>query len=314
MANKFILLMLCGLFGTGLSAQQLPIFNQYTELQSYLNPAGIPIDYVQYNQPLVAGISFRRQWVGIKDAPTTGLAHFNYVREDANLSVFGGLLVNDQTGPTGTTGVYGRYSYQIRPSMGENMLIGVGLSAGIVQHRLRSAELQFDVEDFLAGTRQGKFLPDFGIGVNFMYFPERGRKYYAGLSIPQTAGIRAKFKGMDGDELSFERTAHIYLNGGVIFPSGQQGFIEPSFWLKYTPNAPMHLNLNIRQKFANNFWIGGGYSTSNAIHLESGLILKDLLGLEQSLFRFGYSFDYNISSFGGVFGTSHELTVSYAWH
>ncbi len=63
-----------------------------------------------------------------------------------------------------------------------------------------------------------------------------------------------------------------------------------------------------------NFWIGGGYSTSNAIRIETGIILTQLLRLENSLVRVGYSFDYNISSFGNVFGTSHELTVSYAWN
>ncbi|MBV6441723.1 MAG: type IX secretion system membrane protein PorP/SprF [Haliscomenobacteraceae bacterium CHB4] len=314
MSKNITIFILGGLFCTGLRAQQLPIFNQYTELQTYLNPAGVPIDYLQYQQPLVAGISFRRQWVNIKDAPTTGIAHFNWVREDANPSVFGGLIVNDQTGPTGTTGLYARYSYQIRPSMRENLLIGIGLSAGIVQHRARAAELQFDANDLLAGVRQGKFLPDVGMGVNIVYYPEKGRKYYAGLSMPQMKGIRAKFKGVDGDELAIEQAAHIYLNGGVIFPSGQQGFIEPSFWLKYAPNIPLHLNLNIRQKFANNFWIGAGYSTSNAIHVETGIILTDLLRLESSLMRIGYSFDYNISSYGGTFGTSHELTVSYAWN
>jgi type IX secretion system PorP/SprF family membrane protein len=314
MAKYIVLLLLCSLFSTGLGAQQLPVFNQYTELQNYLNPAGIPVDYLQYNQTRVAGISFRRQWVNIKDAPATGLAHFNYIREDANLSVFGGLLVNDQTGPTGTTGLYARYSYQIRPSTRENLLIGFGLSAGLVQHRARAAELQFDPDDLLSGIRQGNFLPDFGMGINVVYYPEKGRKYYAGLSMPQTAGIRAKFKGLGGSDLSIQQAAHIYLNGGVIFPSGQNGFIEPSFWLKYAPNVPMHLDINIRQKFANNFWIGGGYSTSNAIRIETGIILTQLLRLENSLVRVGYSFDYNISSFGNVFGTSHELTVSYAWN
>jgi hypothetical protein len=48
--------------------------------------------------------------------------------------------------------------------------------------------------------------------------------------------------------------------------------------------------------------------------VESGIILTDLLRLESSLMRIGYSFDYNISSYGGTFGTSHELTVSYAWN
>lgn len=313
MLKYFAFFLLFGLFCTNIGAQQLPIFNQYTELQTYLNPAGLPIDYIHYHKPKVAGISFRRQWMNIKDAPTTGLAFINYVREDVNLSVFGGLLVNDQTGPTGTSGFYARYSYQLRPSMRQDMFIGIGLSAGMVQHRVRLDELEFEDNDLLSGAKPNKLLPDFGIGVNLVYYPEQGTKYYAGLSMPQTAGIRAKYKSEIGDELSIEQATHLYLNGGVIIPSGERGFFEPSFWLKYAKTAPMHLNLNIRQKFSNDFWIGLGYSTSNAIHVETGIILTRLLRFETSLMRIGYSFDYNISSFGGIFGTSHELTVSYAW-
>lgn len=313
MSKNVTIFLFFGLICTGLRAQQLPVFNQYTELQTYLNPAALPIDYLKYQQHMVAAISFRRQWVNIKDAPTTGIAQFNYIRESANPSVFGGLIVNDQTGPTGTTGLYARYSYQIRPSTREDLFIGIGLSAGIVQHRLRSADLQFDLQDQLSGAKQGKFLPDFGMGVNIVYYPQQGTQYYAGLSMPQMKGIRAKFDEVDGSQLSIEQAAHIYLNGGVILPSGQRGFIEPSFWLKYAENSPLNLNVNVRQKFSNDFWIGAGYSTSNAIHVETGIILTDLIRLESSLMRIGYSFDYNLSSYGGTFGTSHELTVSYAW-
>ncbi|TNE62863.1 MAG: hypothetical protein EP344_04655, partial [Bacteroidetes bacterium] len=63
MGRYFTILLFLVLVSTGLQAQQLPIFNQYTELQTLINPAGVPVDYLQYNQPMVAGISFRRQWV-----------------------------------------------------------------------------------------------------------------------------------------------------------------------------------------------------------------------------------------------------------
>ncbi|MBK9336817.1 MAG: type IX secretion system membrane protein PorP/SprF [Lewinellaceae bacterium] len=162
------------------------------------------------------------------------------------------------------------------------------------------------------GHAAGQVPAGFRNPASTLFISRNSGRYYAGLSIPQTAGIRAKFKAWMAMSCPLKRP-RIFTSNGVIFPSGQQGFIEPSFWLKYTPNAPMHVNLNIRQKICQQLdW-------RRILHLErdppeSGLILKDLLGLEQSLFRFGYSFDYNISSFGGVFGTSHELTVSYAWH
>ena len=315
MTKHIAVLLFCGLLGTALRAQQLPVFSQYTELQTYLNPAALPIDYWQYNRKLMAAISYRQQWLGFEDAPSTGLAHVNMVLEHANPSVFGLLLLNDQVGPTGTTGFYGRYSYQLHPAVRKgDLYIGIGLSAGLVQHRLRAKDLQFDAGDFLQGTLAGKFLPDFGFGANFVYRPERGTKYYGGISMPQTAGLTAKFTDKNSNQVSIQQAAHIYLNGGAIFAAGQQGFFEPSFWLKYAPNVPLHLNLNVRQKFANNFWIGAGYSTSNAIHLETGLIFKKLLQLKNAILRVGYGFDYKIASYGGTFGTSHELTMSYAWN
>jgi len=59
--------------------------------------------------------------------------------------------------------------------------------------------------------------------------------------------------------------------------------------------------------------MGLGYSTSRNLHLEMGMILNQLLHLQDAVLRIGYGFDYNIAAYGNVLGTTYELNVSYAW-
>ena len=312
MKNSILLAILL-LLGKAVSAQQLPLFTQYTELQTYLNPAAIPVDYLQYNMNQVAGLTYRLQWLGIDGAPKTGLFRYERVREDKNLSTFGGSMFTDKVGANNLIGIYGRYSYQIRPSGDDNLLLGLGLTGGLVQYRLDGEALEFEPDDILKGNGETSLLPDFGMGVNLTFYPESGTKWYAGVSLPQTFGLSANFETAANEEISIKRVAHLYANGGAIFAVGQQGFLEPSVWVKYAKNAPVQVDFNLRQKFVNNFWMGLGYSTSRNLHLEMGMIMSQLLHLEDAVLRIGYGFDYNISPYGNVLGTTHELNVSYAW-
>lgn len=301
------------LLGKTLAAQQLPLFTQYTEMQTFLNPAAISVDYLQYNMNQVGGVTCRVQWLGIEDAPRTGLLRYERVREDKNLATFGGQLIHDRVGANSILGLYGKYAYQIRPAGENNFLIGLGITAGVLQHRLDGSALEFEPDDQLQGSRQSSLLPDFGLGINVTHYPESGTKWYAGIALPQTFGLSADFETKATGEISIKRVMHLYSNAGAIFAVGQQGFLEPSVWVKYAKHAPLQVDLNLRQKFVNNFWMGLGYSTSRNIHLEAGMILNQLLRLEDAVLRVGYGFDYNIASYGATLGTTHELNVSYAW-
>ncbi len=312
MKNNTLISILFLLWGT-LSAQQLPLFTQYTELQTYLNPAAIPVDYLQYNMNQMAGLTYRVQWLGMEDTPRTGLLRYERMREDNNLTTFGGMLFNDKVGANTLIGLYGRYSYQIRPAGENNLFIGLGITAGLLQYRLDGSELEFEPDDLLRGGKETSLLPDFGLGANVTWHPETGTKWYVGVSLPQTFGLSANFKTEATGEISIKRIMHLYANGGAIFAVGQQGFLEPSVWVKYAQNAPMQVDFNLRQKFVNNFWMGLGYSTSRNLHLEVGMILNSLLKMKDAVMRVGYGFDYNIASYGARLGTTHELNVSYAW-
>jgi type IX secretion system PorP/SprF family membrane protein len=311
--TSFYTLLFCLLSSSNTEAQQVSLFTQYTELQSFVNPANLPIDYLQYQQNSVAGLTFRKQWLRIEGSPTTALGRYEYIREGNNISIFGGFVLKDKVGPMNMTAVYGRYAYQLRPTGQGNFLVGVGLTAGVMQIAIKNDELDFLPEDILQGGRQSDLIPDIGVGINFTYYPQKGIKYYGGISAPQITRSVAKFYSETNKEFIFRRPAHLMSSLGAIIPIGQQGFLEPSIWLKYTKNNPFNVDFNIRQKFINNFWMGVGYGTSKTIHIEMGAILTKFIGLKTGLMRFGYGFDYNTSGYGSYLGTTHEINLNYGF-
>ncbi len=321
--QKNIVVLFAALFALAMphrsAAQLVPLFTQYSDLQTFINPAALPSDFLQYQMSSVAGLTSRFQWVGEElsgkkgGAPQTFLAKFDHIYEGNNISSFGGFLMKDRLGPSDIAGIYGRYSYQIRPSMQEDMFIGIGLLAGLLQYRVDNQALEFEPDDQLQANRVQKFVPDFGIGVNFVAYPQRGMKFYTGVSLPQVANLSARFTSRAGEEFVFKRPIHVMGTMGLVIPVGEQGFIEPSMWVKVTKNQPVNVDFNLKQKFVNNFWVGVGVATSKTLHMEIGLILTEMVGLEGSLIRVGYGLDYNAAGYGGFLGVSHEINVNYAF-
>ena len=62
MKTIFIFLVICFCGSSYISAQQLPLFSQYRESQSILNPAAVSIDFIRNRNNLSLGASYRNQW------------------------------------------------------------------------------------------------------------------------------------------------------------------------------------------------------------------------------------------------------------
>ena len=90
------------------------------------------------------------------------------------------------------------------------------------------------------------------------------------------------------------------------------GFIEPSVWLKYTQDAPLNVDFNFRYQIGQNFWMGLGGSTAQAMHIEGGILLGENLGFDNTL-KVGYGYDYSFSSYGPYTGATHEINITYAF-
>ncbi|MEK7257085.1 MAG: type IX secretion system membrane protein PorP/SprF, partial [Bacteroidota bacterium] len=142
-------------------AQQLSLFTQYRENQSIINPAAVNGSYLTHQQNLSFGASYRAQWAGLENAPTTATLRGEYLYTGGGSVslIAGGYLVNDQTGPTGFTGIYGRIG-GLLSSDPEYAGISIGLSAGAVQYRVNTSEIRLrDEGDILSGADIDGALP-----------------------------------------------------------------------------------------------------------------------------------------------------------
>ncbi|MFK8006033.1 MAG: PorP/SprF family type IX secretion system membrane protein [Saprospiraceae bacterium] len=313
--NRLYLTVALFLFCHALSAQQIPLFTQYRQNVGLLNPAAVNSDFHTSEQNLSFGISYRTQWVGFDAHPVTQTIRGEYVMDAGGVGLmFGGYLINDQTGPTGFTGAYGRIAGIISDDI-EYGGLSIGLTAGVVQYRVNSSELFVrDPGDIVSMEDQSKIFPDVGLGVYFYRTIETGilddDLFYTGISVPQVFGLNLDFKDENGD-FSTKRIQHFYGLLGLYHYFDNDGYLEPSIWVKYAPNVPVSVDFNIRYQFPSNMWLGTGLSTAGTFHLETGFNLGENLGWDNT-FKIGYGFDYSYNTFGPAVGSSHEINLAFS--
>jgi type IX secretion system PorP/SprF family membrane protein len=304
--NRFLAtaLFFCSLSAASLSAQQLPVFTQYREHQGVINPSALPYGYLTDQNTGAFGGSFRRQWLDMQNPPTTQILRGEKLFADYGAGIkmlAGGYFINDQTGPTGFTGVYGRAAGLITNDP--------------VQYRLRTSDLKLrDKDDIVAMQDRAQWYPDLSLGI-FAYKRigdfEGNNLIYGGISIPQMMGLDFTIRD-DGRDFSLKRTQHYYATAGWYHFIGDRSFVETSVWMKYLPNTPFNADLNVRYQAANTFWVGLGSSYQGNIHAEAGVVLGKNMGYDSN-FRIGYGFDYSTRSFATFVGTTHEINMSFAF-
>ncbi len=313
--NRWFLFAIFFVFHQIAEAQQLPLFTQYRENNALLNPAAVSNDLLIYQHNISFGASYRNQWVGLEAGPRTQTLRGEYVSVTGNAVelLVGGSLINDQTGPTGFTGLYGRIGGVLTDDPEDNGLC-FGLNLGVVQYRIKASELRLrELNDVLGSRDQSQIFPDVGVGVYYYKYLNSGflddSFVYGGLSIPQVMGLNLEFKGEDG-QFYTKRIQHFYGLAGLIHYFGNDSFIEPSVWVKYAPGVPFNADFNIRYQMANNFWIGTGISSGANYHVEAGYLIGESAGWDNNI-KIGYGFDYSFSAFGPTAGSSHEINIAY---
>ena len=298
-------------------AQQLPLFTQYRDNQGVLNPASISSNYYLNQENITIGASYRKQWATLNNSPTTQVLRGEWITSNNrsfNL-LTGGYIMNDQTGPTGFTGLYGRIGALLSedPEQGG---FAVGLSLGVVQYRVNVSKLRFhDAGDVEGMVDQNKIFPDAGLGAYYYRQMNTGNGrndyFYSGVSIPQLFGLNLQFKDTDG-QFATKRIQHFYGMAGWIHYLTDESYLEPSVWAKYAPNAPFNADINLKYQMNNVFWLGTGISLGKMFHAETGVVLGEDLDMGGTI-KIGYGFDNSFNTFGPFAGSTHEFNLSYSF-
>lgn len=306
--SLFLLLFTLSL--NSLKAQQLPLFTAYREYHSFINPASLSPDYLTQESNFKVSASYRSNLSDIEGAPQSAFLRGEYLLKTKNSFnlVTGGYLLNFNTNPIYNTGLYGKVGalFSKDPYFGT---FSVGLTFGALQYRLKAENLSpFHSDDTsIPQSNLSSTILDVGIGTYYSkQFREgllAGDVVYAGLSVPQILGARAEFQ----ENISFKQSRHYYGTIGFYKYFEELSFIEPSVWIKYTQGIPTHLDFNVRYRYRQDFWFGTGFSTSKIAHFEGGVYLASSKSI-----KIGYGFDYPLGSYQNVFGTAHEINLSFS--
>jgi type IX secretion system PorP/SprF family membrane protein len=289
--KKLLIISILLTLGINASAQQDPMLSQYMFNGLFLNPA-----YAGSHNYWTSTMSNRFQWVGFDGAPTTFIAAVDGPIAAKNMGL-GMVFFNDQIGVTSQNSFMANYSYQIK--IDDQKKLALGLSAGASQFSARTTDLTVwdEGDPMFSQNLSSRLIPRFGFGA--YYFSDT---WYGGFSIPTLMGYQVgKEFNMDlNSATSLHR--HYLLTGGYIFPVSENVKLKPSVLMKYLPNAPLQIDLNMGVLFRDMFWIGGSYRTGDA-----AVVMIEYQ--TNAFFRIGYAYDLTFSELRKYSNGSHEIVI-----
>jgi type IX secretion system PorP/SprF family membrane protein len=282
-------------FGTVVYAQQLPQLTQYMINNYAINPAIAGMhDYYQVNTTI------RNQWAGINDAPRTTILSI-YGKKNDHVGL-GGVVYNDQAGPTSRLG--GNISYTYHLSLSSEVKAAFALAAGFSQFKILKEGLNF--EDNFANEAQGgdivRTVPDATFGFNTY-----GKNWYLGLSIPQLLSYSPDLYDRNyfdnyNEESEGKLERHYYVLGAYKYQIDPFWSIEPSLLLKSFKAAPTQFDIGVKTTYDDKLWFGGGYRTNGDILCLLGYTINERYIL-------GYSYDISTGDIGAASNGSHEFML-----
>jgi type IX secretion system PorP/SprF family membrane protein len=293
--KKILILIIAICFGGMLKAQQLPQLTQYMINNYAVNPAVSGMyDYYQVKTTV------RNQWIGISDAPRTTILSI-YGKKSNNVGL-GGLVFNDQTGPTSNIGASASYTYSFAMTRAINM--SFALSGGFTQFKLTTDGMNAEHagDDFMENGDVITTNPDATFGFN-MY----GDKWYFGAAIPQLLTmnldlIDEEFAKIHNTYSEASLARHFYMLGAYRHDFNPFWSIEPSVLLKSVEAAPLQADFGIKTTYDDRLWFGMGYRNNGEI--------SALLGYSiQERYMIGYSYDIPSPDMSGYSGGSHEFMI-----
>ncbi len=287
-----------------LKAQQWPLFSLYRDNSFIANPA-----IAGSEKHPVAYATYRNQWRKIEGAPNTAALSYRG-RIGRSPHGIGGMIMNDQTGPTSFTGATFAYAfhldfYKINPFYWSKFLrnskLSFGLSASVYQYRLNANKLLLDDPNDMSviTANNSRILPNAGAGIYYYY-----DNFFFGFSVPQLIPLSIKYKSEFETSLIKQVNHFNGVIGGVIPIKKNLHFIEPLAWVRFAAGAPESWDVHVRYRYKTIWWAGVAYRSSKTAVIEAGFMVK-------RKFQIGYAFDQNVSRLAKYTAGSHELILAY---
>jgi len=273
---------------TEVNAQQDPHYTQYMYNMSVMNPA-----YAGSKENISGGLLYRKQWVELEDAPTTG-TFFLHSPVGRNVGL-GFSAINDKIGPVEETNLYGDFSYTL--NLGGEHKLAFGLKAGLTMHKV-----DFDVirptlpnpaDEAFGQNPNATF---FNLGSGVFYYTN---KYYLSFSMPNM--LKATYLDFSGKKYGTENL-HYFLTGGYVFDLNPNLKFKPFAMVKSSINAPTSVDLSTNFLFNEKIELGATYRLQDSFGAMVNFAITPSL-------RISYAYDHVVSDLDIATPSSHEFML-----
>ncbi|HOT88722.1 MAG TPA: type IX secretion system membrane protein PorP/SprF [Bacteroidales bacterium] len=264
-------------------SQNDPQFRHYMYSETAYNPAMAGV-----TNTLDAALIVREQWIGFDDAPGTqffnGSLFVNKMSGGVGLS-----LINDKLGFENSLNLKLMYAYQIR--LTDLSKLSFGLGFGMLHKSLKGSKLIYDNMDDPNGlyVDATKTKPDFDFGVAY-----NSDKLTIGASITHIDQSIKKATVLKAPR-------HYYLMAKYKIKASEKINIIPCVKFK-SAEFISQIDMTALLVFSNKFWIGGAYSTKDAMVGMIGMKITKGISI-------GYAYDYNTGGVKSLSDGSHEFML-----
>ena len=269
--------------------QQIALNSQYLFNDFSINPA---VAGTKSYAPL--SISFRRQWMGIDEAPVTqNLMYHTYLGDNMG---FGGQMFNDASGPTRRSGISATYAYNIKTS--KRTKLSFGLSGSLTQFSIDRDRLITEIPgDVAVINSNNQLISDCNFGIYW-----KGESHFIGFSSFNLFENKTNLMALTTPVVNTLNRI-FYINGGYNFKIGALIELQPSALLRIMDDNLLQIDGNLNLTFKNAYSIGLSYRNKDALSFIGGVNLGTT--------TVGYAYDLGISKIKTYNDGTHEVFMSF---
>ena len=286
---KIIFLIITILLPLIASAQEDVAISQYLHNQYTLNPA-----FAGSRNCLSIFGAFRKQWVGVSNAPSKEILSFNSPMQNDKVAL-GFMILNDKVAVYQNTKVTASYTYRIKVGKKSNLAFGV--DGGV---KLNSANWQSisTIQDNDPLFQTNGSATNIALGAGIAWY---GQKFFTSFAVPSLLYYSPSILG----KADFQPLKINYLlSAGYLFSATNEIALQPSALIIYNSGNKPILDLGATAIYASTIWATLAYRSVGEVVMIAAI--QPLTTL-----RIGYSFDFGIGNLAKFGSGSHEISIQY---
>ena len=306
------------------SAQTIGQFTMWNQNHFIVNPAAAGnLDYLD------AAVGYRRQWAGIKNAPSTfyGTAHtvLNRPKRSQVSSLRGtsSVVASNEEGKTKkkiglkhAAGIainnseFGAFkksevsaTYALHLPITNEINLSFGLSAGWNNFGFdesKTAVIESNdptYNSYFIGQNQNLFNVNTG---SYLY----SDRFFVGYSANQLLRNELELSEAENTTDVTAISLHHFIIAGYHFDINNNLRLTPSILFKKLKSNPLNIDFSATLTYRQAMYVGLTYRTTDAISIMAGYQFSHLL-------RAGYAYDYTTSELRGTSNGSHEVFIGF---